>query len=171
MPATRKTRTTGPAPKGTQKTLPFNNSRITKPGAAANSKSLKSSTLTPPPPAPPSKPVAIETQELDLGHISSHAAVQDQAKLELASIKGEVVSAKDDGGSSKISVPAVPEPTEEEVRAKKVTDVQVKRYWKAKEAERLAKRVHQEDLSVEEKVLRLFDMSSQYGVCHLFIFH
>jgi hypothetical protein len=26
--------------------------------------------------------------------------------------------------------------------------------------------VHQEDLATEEKILRLFDMSSQYGVGH-----
>lgn len=50
------------------------------------------------------------------------------------------------------------------MKARKVTDSQIKRYWKEKESERLAGRVHQEELSVEEKVLRLFDMSSQYGV-------
>lgn len=45
----------------------------------------------------------------------------------------------------------------------KVTDAQIRRYWRDREAERRAPRVHQEELSVEEKVLRLWDMSSQYG--------
>lgn len=52
----------------------------------------------------------------------------------------------------------------EEEKASKVTAAQIKRYWRDREAERRAPRVHQEDLSVEEKVLRLWDMSSQYGV-------
>lgn len=58
------------------------------------------------------------------------------------------------------------ERSSEELKAEKVTDAQIKRYWREREAERRAPRVHQEDLSVEEKVLRLFDMSSQYGVCY-----
>lgn len=51
-----------------------------------------------------------------------------------------------------------------EIRAEGVTDAQVKRYWRDAEASRIAKRVHQQDLSVGEKVLRYFDISSQYGV-------
>ena len=53
---------------------------------------------------------------------------------------------------------------DEEERARKVTDTQIKKYWRQKEQERLAPRVHQEDLSVYEKVLREWDMSGQYGV-------
>lgn len=53
---------------------------------------------------------------------------------------------------------------DEEEQARKVSDTQIKRYWRAKEQERLAPRVHQEDLSVYEKVLREWDMSGQYGV-------
>jgi len=52
-----------------------------------------------------------------------------------------------------------------ESRASKVTDAQIKRYWKKKEEERKAPRVHQQGLSVEEKVLREFDLSSQFGPC------
>ena len=55
----------------------------------------------------------------------------------------------------------------EEVKASKVTDAQIKRYWRDRENERKAPRVHQETLSVEEKVLRYWDMSSQYGVSTL----
>ena len=53
----------------------------------------------------------------------------------------------------------------DEKKAERVTDAQIRKYWRERENERTAKRVHQEDLSVEEKVLRLFDMSSQFGVC------
>ena len=54
--------------------------------------------------------------------------------------------------------------TKEEFEAEKVLAAQINRYWRARETERLAARVHQEDLSIEEKILRLFDMSSQFGV-------
>lgn len=49
-------------------------------------------------------------------------------------------------------------------KGRKVSDAQVKRYWKGKEDERIAPRVHQRGLSVDEKILRHFDLSSQYGV-------
>ncbi|KAK5118203.1 hypothetical protein LTR85_008183 [Meristemomyces frigidus] len=54
---------------------------------------------------------------------------------------------------------------DEEAQARRVTETQIKRYWRAKEAERLAPRVHQEGLSVHEKVLREWDMSGQFGPC------
>lgn len=58
----------------------------------------------------------------------------------------------------------IPEKTEVEVKAEKLTDSQVDKYWKGIEKERKAPRVHQEGLSVNDKVLRYFDVSSQYGV-------
>jgi DNA polymerase delta subunit 4 len=53
---------------------------------------------------------------------------------------------------------------DEEQQARKITDTQIKQYWRKKEQERLAPRVHQEELTVYEKVLREWDMSGQYGV-------
>jgi len=53
---------------------------------------------------------------------------------------------------------------DEETRARKISDTQIKKYWRDKELERKAPRVHQEDLTVYEKVLREWDMSGQYGV-------
>lgn len=53
---------------------------------------------------------------------------------------------------------------DEEEQARKISDTQIKKYWRQKEQERMAPRVHQEDLSVHEKVLREWDMSGQYGV-------
>lgn len=58
----------------------------------------------------------------------------------------------------------VPEKTEAELKAEKITDAQINKYWKAIEKERIAPRVHQEGLTQSEKVLRYFDVSSQYGV-------
>jgi DNA polymerase delta subunit 4 len=63
--------------------------------------------------------------------------------------------------------------TDEELRAEKVSEAGIKTYWKGIEAERKHPRLHQQDLSVHEKVLRYFDVSSQYGVsqahCHSLI--
>lgn len=53
---------------------------------------------------------------------------------------------------------------EVEVRARKIGEAQIARYWRAKEQERKAPRVHQEGLTVGEKVLREWDMSGHYGV-------
>ncbi|KAF1955714.1 hypothetical protein CC80DRAFT_446484 [Byssothecium circinans] len=54
--------------------------------------------------------------------------------------------------------------TPEEDEARKVTAKKIEAYWKA-ESQGLAKRAHQQDLSLEEKILRKFDMSGQYGPC------
>ncbi|KFG79384.1 putative DNA polymerase delta subunit 4 [Metarhizium anisopliae] len=55
--------------------------------------------------------------------------------------------------------------TEAELKAEKLTDSQIDKYWKGIEKERKAPRVHQEGLSVNDKVLRYFDVCSQYGPC------
>ena len=60
---------------------------------------------------------------------------------------------------------------DEEARARRVSDAQVKRYWRKKEEARIVPRVHQEGLSLEEKVLREWDMSGQYGVSPLLSLH
>lgn len=53
---------------------------------------------------------------------------------------------------------------DEEMQARKVSDAQVNKYWRSKEQERRAPRVHQQGLSINEKILREWDMSGQYGV-------
>ncbi|KAI1106507.1 DNA polymerase delta, subunit 4-domain-containing protein [Jackrogersella minutella] len=58
-----------------------------------------------------------------------------------------------------------PERSETELRAEKISDYQIKKYWRNLEGERIAKSVHQEDLTLAEKVLRYWDVSSQYGPC------
>lgn len=140
MPPARRSRTSsGPAPKGSQQTLSFGN-KVTKPVPLPKDLDKASA------PSPLSKTVPIESEsevvELDTGRVSSDAAVAQQARAEL----------EEEGKSA------------EELRAEKVTDAQIKRYWRERENERRTKRVHQEGLGVEEKILRLFDMSSQFGV-------
>ncbi|KAK6432022.1 hypothetical protein LTR95_011810 [Oleoguttula sp. CCFEE 5521] len=54
---------------------------------------------------------------------------------------------------------------DEETRARKLPEAQIKRYWAEKESERLVPRVHQEGLGLAEKVLREWDMSGQFGPC------
>lgn len=61
-------------------------------------------------------------------------------------------------------VPEVPEKTESELRAEKVTDAQIDKYWKAIEKKRISPQVHQEGVTTNEKILRYFDVSSHYGV-------
>lgn len=69
------------------------------------------------------------------------------------------------------TVEQVPEKSEAELKAEKITDTQIKSYWKGIEKQRKAPRVHQQDLDLGEKVLRYFDVSSQYGVSiHLSLF-
>lgn len=58
----------------------------------------------------------------------------------------------------------VPEKSQAELRAEKIKQKQISDYWKKTEKERIAKRVHQNELTLEEKVLRYFDVSNQYGV-------
>lgn len=66
-------------------------------------------------------------------------------------------------------ITAVADRSDVEVRAAKISDAQIKKYWKGVEGLRKAPRVHQSGLSLSEKVLRYFDVSSKYGVC-LFLF-
>lgn len=56
---------------------------------------------------------------------------------------------------------------DEETRARKITETQIKKFWREKENDRLVPRVHQEDLGVHERVLRLWDVSGEYGVSFL----
>jgi len=62
---------------------------------------------------------------------------------------------------------AATDKSEAEQRAAKISDAAIARYWGGIEAARRAKAVHRkhvEGLGTGEKVLRYFDVSSQYGV-------
>lgn len=51
-----------------------------------------------------------------------------------------------------------------ELRAEEVSDRDIAGYWAGVESGRIAPRAHQGDVTLSEKVLRYFDVSSQYGV-------
>ncbi|KGO76345.1 DNA polymerase delta, subunit 4 [Penicillium italicum] len=55
--------------------------------------------------------------------------------------------------------------SEEDKRALKLNKQDIWRYWRAQEQTRKAPRAHQGGMDVEEKILRHFDLSSQYGPC------
>lgn len=94
-------------------------------------------------------PEAGEIKKQDaVGHITSEAAVLEQAKVELQELKSKKK-----------------EKSEIEKKAESVSAQQIKKYWQGIESMRISKRVHQEGLSTEEKILRYFDVSSQYGPC------
>ena len=148
MPTTRKsTRSTGGGPK--QATLSFNH-RVTKPvpkSAKDAVVSAGSKDTAPAKPSPLSKSAKPEDEDED------EAVVPPTEEQE----PDEVVVP--------VPVPApAPETSEAELEAAKITDARIGRYWRGIEAQRLAKPVHQEELGTGEKVLRYFDVSSQYGV-------
>lgn len=159
-----------------QSTLSFHGkqNRVTKPGAAQQTKPTKKD------PAVDEEVVRTDIKaeaDPDLSEpTTAEAAIQQQVEEEVdaledpldskASVKREDVLG---GRAPESQVGAVGGKgsgwkADEEEQARKITDTAIKRYWRQKENERLAPRVHQEDLTVYEKVLREWDMSGQYGV-------
>ncbi|KAF2230160.1 hypothetical protein EV356DRAFT_349720 [Viridothelium virens] len=162
--APKRRTSSGPVSKSSQSTLSFNNkNRITKPTNTPSSKDLRSSKPKTDPAlldslvsddqkASPTAPATdatshISAQDVETSPTTAEAAILQQAEQE----KARVVEAA--------------ESTPEEERARKVSDAKIKAYWREKERQSLAPRVHQEGLSLEEKVLRLWDMSGEYGPC------
>lgn len=150
MPPTRKARTTssghGPAARGSQKTLSFGRrfgSQVSKPSTPAAAKELSSS-----------------------GAVASASPLGKSVVVALAAPPSPSTAAQDVDVEEQQLLPqgGLVKASEEEARAQKVTDAQVQRYWRAREGERLTRRVHQEGLGVEEKILRWWDVSSQFGV-------
>ncbi|KAJ5295781.1 hypothetical protein PENANT_c001G07709 [Penicillium antarcticum] len=143
MPPRRRARNTAAA----QSTLSFGNqSRVTKPVTAPTDKakaldstpplSRKLTSATPEPQNVPASPV--EHSE----PLVSELVVRPQPTVEK------------------------PAPTsEEDKRALKLNKKDVWRYWQSQEETRKAPRIHQQGIDVEEKILRHFDLSSQYGPC------
>ena len=109
--------------------------------------------------------------------IEQQAAVETRALEKASSVKDEEVLT---GGAKTEDVLGGRAPTgdvgavgglagsgwvsDEEKRARKITETQIKKFWREKESDRLVPRVHQEDLGVHERVLRLWDVSGEYGV-------
>jgi DNA polymerase delta subunit 4 len=138
-----KRRTSGPATKSQQSTLAFHgaSNKVTKAGIRAPN--AKQNVLSEVATKKESKPEVVEIVDEPT---TAEAALIDQTKEEV-----EVQQAQS---------------TPEEDEARKISDAAIKKYWTAKEKQRVAPRVHQEDLSLHEKILREFDMSGHYGVSY-----
>lgn len=175
MPPKRRSQVSRTSSSGQQSTLSFHgkHNKVTKPSAAQQTKAAKKEQAL-------SKDVVDIETPIDDETTTADEAIQQQTKQEAATVdaapdpldsQGTVTSREvvlggraqqsDAGalggkGSGWVG--------DEEEQARKVSDTQIKRYWRQKEQQRLAPRVHQEDLSVYEKVLREWDMSNQYGV-------
>lgn len=179
MPATRRK---APAPTAAssqssqQSTLSFNNkaSRVTK---ATNPQPGKKSKLSQP--LEEAIPAAISTPEPETRsqtatEVADVIILDSPAKLTSTAPKRKT-KRKSDGLEGEV-----------QIKASKVTDAQIKKYWKTEEDSRLAPRsmslpfppsrppptlltspslVHQSTVPLPEKILRHFDLSSQYGPC------
>lgn len=174
MPPKRRSQVSRTSSTG-QSTLSFHGkqNKVTKSGVPQNTKSTKKAE------ALAKNVVDIETKTDD-EETTADAAIQQQTQQEATTVdtvddpidsKGYKTTTEDVlGGRAKQSdLGALGGKgsgwvADEEEQARKISDTQIKRYWRQKEQERLAPRVHQEDLSVYEKVLREWDMSNQYGV-------
>lgn len=99
--------------------------------------------------------------------------LRDKIDAELAAEEEEVkeVEATPEPEPVRQITPKVAEKSDLERKAEKLGDAAINRYWRTVEGEMMSKRVHQEDLSTGEKVLRYFDVCSQYGVSLLLLFY
>ncbi|KAI1328562.1 hypothetical protein F5Y16DRAFT_368731 [Xylariaceae sp. FL0255] len=140
MPATRRSSGGGAAARGKQATLSFNH-RVTK---SAAKKSAKDLSTTPTKQSPLAKQVVQDDVD---------SAAEDEASKIKAELEAEP------------ELKPEPEKTDAELRAEKISSRQVSAYWRKLESERMTKRMHQQDLSLSEKILRYWDVSSQYGPC------
>ncbi|KAI1126860.1 DNA polymerase delta, subunit 4-domain-containing protein [Nemania abortiva] len=140
MPTTRRSTGGGRSSSGRQATLSFNH-RVTK-SVPKSAKDLTSTTAK----SPLAKHV-----------IHAEPDVKDEVDSEIE----EKIKVEEE------PKPVVPEreKTEAELRADKITERRISQYWRNIENDRRTKRLHQNELSLAEKILRYWDVSSQYGPC------
>ncbi|KAH6966284.1 DNA polymerase delta, subunit 4-domain-containing protein [Fusarium venenatum] len=147
MPTTRRSaanaRSRGLPAKG-QSTLSFSN-KVTKPVPKNAKKSIISSSVT----------------KIDPSQLAKKQEAGDVVNDEPAVVEIEPIKADEE----KTEVAPGPVKTESELQAEKVTDAQIKKYWKSIETQWSTPRLHQQGVSQNERILRYFDVSSQYGPC------
>ncbi|RDH36703.1 DNA polymerase delta, subunit 4-domain-containing protein [Aspergillus welwitschiae] len=158
MPPSRRRGGNTAATRSNQATLSFGSkSRVTKPSAAPSTRSQKAKDLD-----------LIDTTRSSNTTRSSTPSVEDVPEAEQASVTptepsqphvAELAVRKQ--AQTEIQQPR----SEEDAKAEKITERQLQQYWKKEEAKRQGPRVHQEGLELREKILRNFDLSSQYGPC------
>ena len=177
MAPKRRTQSARSTPSTNQQSKLSFQSKVTKPGINQQTKANKND-----PEAAENiteADVKVDDGPETLEPTSAERAIQQQTEKEAATLAtaedpladGQTVKAEDvlGGRAEQSEAGAVGGKgsgwvADEEEQARKITDTQIKQYWRKKEQERLAPRVHQEELTVYEKVLREWDMSGQYGV-------
>ncbi|KAK6381426.1 hypothetical protein LTS17_004484 [Exophiala oligosperma] len=150
-------RSKGSTPTHAQSRLSFNNSaRVTKPGTRQDDSAKKAaSKLSEVTQAPVEH--EIETPEPEADELQATPESESKSKEIDVAIRESPLKPKTTNPKAK-KIP-VPDKDERELSAEKITDAQIRKYWKAEED------VHQENLSLHEKILRHFDLSSQFGPC------
>ncbi|KAL4977637.1 DNA polymerase delta subunit 4 [Aspergillus desertorum] len=120
-------------------------SRVTKPSAAPSTPSEKTKAL---------EPLTAETREKDVSTDTSRSKVEpEQPHVAELAVRSQA--------KAELQQPL----SEEDKKAAKLTKKQLQDYWKSEESKSRGPKVHQEGLSLDEKILRHFDLSSQYGPC------
>ncbi|EED13146.1 DNA polymerase delta subunit 4, putative [Talaromyces stipitatus ATCC 10500] len=154
-------RSTGRTASGQQSKLSFGTqSRVTKPSTTAPGKQIKNIdptidqeiTKKASSPSPSASPATPDTAFPEQVPVTSSTASSKPHVAELA-IREQA--------KEELSQPQ----TEEDRRALKISEAQIRKYWNEEEHSRKAPRVHQNDIDIDEKILRHFDLSSQYGPC------
>lgn len=145
--------------------------RITKPGATKQTSKVKADPDLVEPvanvePNPSSEPTTAEAAILEqAASVTAEVDPLEQENQKTEDVLGGRAPFSDTGARGGKSDSGWN--GDEEGQARKMTDAQIKKYWQAKERERKAPRVHQGDLTLQEKILREWDMSGQYGVSQM----
>lgn len=169
----KRIRTITPRTASQQQTLSFHgkDNKVTKSQSPRTAKSTKKDpALLESLVSPEAQDVKVEDPSPDLEpQTTAEAAISQQAEDGASTIS--TVESVLGGRAPQYTAGATGGPAndgwlgDEEARARKVPETQINRYWRAKESERKAPRVHQGDLTTHEKILREWDMQSSYGPC------
>ncbi|KAL4741170.1 DNA polymerase delta, subunit 4-domain-containing protein [Aspergillus similis] len=150
MPPARRRGGNTASTRSSQPVLSFGaKSRVTKPSAAPSTPSEKTKAL---------EHVTAEIREKDASKDVSTDVPEFKVEPEQPHVAELAVRSQ---AKAEIQQPL----SEEDKKAAKITRKQLQDYWKAEESKSRGPRVHQEGLSLDEKILRHFDLSSQYGPC------
>ncbi|RDW79030.1 putative DNA polymerase delta subunit 4 [Aspergillus mulundensis] len=121
-------------------------SRVTKPSAA--------------PSTPSEKTKALESLDSDISDKDVSKYLSDSKSVEPGQPHVAELAVRSQA-KAEIEQPL----SEEDKKAAKITKKQLQQYWNTEESKDRGPKVHQEGLSLDEKILRHFDLSSQYGPC------
>ncbi|KAI9821929.1 MAG: hypothetical protein M1827_002511 [Pycnora praestabilis] len=165
MPPSKR-RTSGPAARGSQSTLSFGSrARVTKPSIASQTKKKDPALFE-----KDGKPDVVEVtvpardvkdQKKEEDEEGEGEDGEEEGEQEMTTTTAEQAIMKQAQREVEVATPK----SKQEEEAEGVPETRIRKYWKGMEDERKAPRVHQQDLTLNEKILRHFDLSSQYGPC------